>query len=144
MTVSHEEVIVDSGTSYLIMPPTNFMEVYDLLRQTHVCFLSNAGMTFISCFCTDEDYENFPDLTYNIDGTDYKIPRSSYVSMSGTRCTVEIGSARSWNYWILGLNFFEQYYSVFDKTNMKIGFAASIHNDVEEYSLSGASTFLLH
>ena len=30
--VSHEEVIVDSGTSYLIMPPTNFMQVYDLLR----------------------------------------------------------------------------------------------------------------
>ena len=93
-------------------------------------------MTFISCFCTQQSYDAFPDLTYNIDGTDYKVPRSSYVEMQGSRCTVEIASHRSWNYWILGLNFFEQYYSVFDKSNMKIGFAESIHNDVEDYSLT--------
>lgn len=31
------------------------------------------------------------------------------------------------HYWILGLNFFENYYTVFDYENLAIGFADSIH-----------------
>ena len=31
------------------------------------------------------------------------------------------------DYWILGLNFFENYYTVFDYENMQIGFADSIN-----------------
>ena len=119
------------------MPPNNFMEVYNLIRQDNFCFLSQVGMTFISCFCPPDGIDTFPDLTYTIDGVSYLMPASSYVSRDGSRCTVEIAAHRSWNYWILGLNFFEQYYTVFDKTNMKIGFSVSIHNDVESYQQLG-------
>ena len=108
VTITHDEVIVDSGTSYIIMPEVSFMEVYRLVKQTHHCHLSDVGMTIITCNCNPLDVYDFPDLTFTIDGVEYKIPRSSYVSMYGLRsCVVEVAYHVTWDYWILGLNFFE-------------------------------------
>ena len=91
------------------------MDVLALLQQTHTCSMSNVGMVIIQCDCNLLTYYDFPDLTFKMDGIDYKIPRSSYVSMYGYgSCVIEVAYQRGWDYWILGLNFFEQYYAVFD------------------------------
>ena len=86
ISISHDEAIVDSGTSYIIMPEAQFFQVLALLQATHGnCGTSNVGMTIIQCECDLLSYYDFPELTFKIDGIEYRIPRSSYVSMYGYR-----------------------------------------------------------
>lgn len=42
-------------------------------------------------------------------------------------CTVMIMNSPVMTQWILGLNFFSNYYTVFDQENLRVGFAPSIH-----------------
>jgi hypothetical protein len=54
------------------------------------------------------------------------------------------------DYWILGLNFFENYYTVFDYENQQIGFAVSINqgkkasatNDFASWATGSDSTLM--
>ena len=41
-------------------------------------------------------------------------------------CAIGIMSHPMMEFWILGLNFFENYYTVFDQENRRVGFAPSI------------------
>ena len=40
-------------------------------------------------------------------------------------CTLEIMTHANMEVWILGLNFFENYYTIFDQENLQVGFALS-------------------
>jgi hypothetical protein len=70
---------------------------------------------------------SFPDIHFNIDGILYTLPRESYVLVEGSVCALKLMSTASMNVWILGLNFFENYYTIFDQENRRVGFAPSIH-----------------
>ena len=59
-------------------------------------------------------------------GKNYYIPRESYVIDAGSICEIGIMSHSTMQLWILGINFFENYYVVFDQENKKVGFAPSV------------------
>jgi hypothetical protein len=66
-------------------------------------------------------------LKFTIGGKNYFIPRESYViKYMEDVYYLGIMSSSSLNMWILGLNFFENYYTVFDQENKRVGFAPSI------------------
>jgi len=81
------------------------------------------------CGCTEFSFNHFPDLHFQIDDKDYVLPRESYVHFDreGLTCQVNLMTHPSLPIWILGLNFFENYYTIFDQENLKVGFAPSIH-----------------
>jgi len=68
-------------------------------------------------------------LRFNIDGTPYYLPKESYVVRfaSANYCEMKIMKHPIIQVWILGLNFFENYYTVFDQEELRVGFAPSIH-----------------
>lgn len=81
------------------------------------------------CGCTEEQRSQWPDLEYTMDGSKFYIPRDSYVVRQAGTCYMKIMFHKSLPVHIMGLNFFQNYYTVFDQENKKIGFAPSIHQD---------------
>ena len=88
------------------------------------CDISN---TFPSCVLKEEqDFQDFPDLKFVIDGQPYFLPRESYVVYQGSGVYVLlIMSDQNTQEWILGLNFHENYYSIYDQENRQIALALS-------------------
>ena len=66
-------------------------------------------------------------MQFKIDGSIYFLPKESYVIREFGVCSVMIMSSPYMSEWILGLNFFGNYYTVFDQENLKVGFANSIY-----------------
>jgi len=80
-----------------------------------------------ACDCTDAQHKSVEDIHFNINGDDYLIPRDSWFErvQSSQKCVVKFMHGPNKEYWILGLNFFNSYYTVFDYENQAIGFAKS-------------------
>ena len=74
----------------------------------------------------------FPDLKLVIGGVTYFIPRSNYLLYEMGYCGVEILSHPLITDWLLGLNFFENYYTIFDRDNHRVGFAPSKESNVTD------------
>ena len=77
------------------------------------------------CSCTDKQYKKIPDFVFNIDDTKYFLPKESYIIKEVGKCGIGIMSHPTMQIWILGLNFFANYYTVFDQEEGKVGFAIS-------------------
>ena len=80
--------------------------------------------------CKFDDFEKVPDLVFSIGGKIYKIPRESYMIRKykdPNSGYLRIMSPKSTfnHFWILGLNFFDNYYVVFDQEKSRVGFALS-------------------
>lgn len=80
-----------------------------------------------SCDCTLSEQQSIPDIEFDIGGKTYSIPRDKWFERSGNQCVIKFMHGPHKDYWILGLNFFENYYTVFDYEQMRIGFADSIN-----------------
>lgn len=87
----------------------------------------NNNLDFPICPCGDDYQSKFPDLRYVFNGKPYYIPQEAYVYRnSDTTCQILLIQQEGDDEWMLGLNFFTNYYTVYDQTNMKVGFAPSI------------------
>ena len=128
------QMMADTGTSLNMLPEDDFQQIYDhFFKDKFKCHV--LPNTLVSCDCTEEEHQSIPDLTFKIEGDEYVIPRDQWFERSGQTCIIKFMHGPAKQYWILGLNFFNNYYSVFDYEGMKIGFAKS-KNFGEETSSS--------
>lgn len=74
-------------------------------------------MIVCSCDSTADDFGGYSDFILNLNGTNYSIPPKSYLTSYGKFCTVDVMYMSNLSNWVLGLNFFTNYYVVFDVQN---------------------------
>ncbi|XP_041965784.1 gastricsin-like [Alosa sapidissima] len=121
------QAIVDTGTSMLTAPS----QFISYLMQSFGAQQNQNGQATVDC----SQVNSLPTLTFTINGVDFPLPPSAYiisVSPSGENgCSVAITptylpSQNGQPLWILGDVFLREYYSVYDRTNNRVGFATAV------------------
>ena len=86
--------------------------------------------------CDCKSIDEFPDLVFKLDFVNYFVPKESYVFKDYIGyCELGLMSHEDIDVWIFGLNFFENYYTVFDQENYRVGFAPSVTAEKRVYEL---------
>jgi len=86
-----------------------------------------------------------PDLTFTIEKTNYVISKHQYIINRNGHCVLQIAPTGDTGKAYLGINFFENFYGVFDMDNKRVGFAESIYSDLtEDQSSSHTNQILLN
>lgn len=85
--ITMNKTLVDSGTSYISMPQSEFNALYQELKANLTCFKSGLGGTeVIFCLCPDPTFADFPVLTVELGTASYHIPPQSYLTRIGKQC----------------------------------------------------------
>ena len=83
--------------------------------------------TLTACDCTNAQHLRVPAIFFKIGDDEYMISRESWFERRGNQCTIKFMHSPREEQWILGLNFFHNYYAVFDYENQRIGLTPSIN-----------------
>lgn len=130
---SVSQALIDTGTSILIIPTSEFVIFYEMLKKNNNnCIIVNH---VVKCACPDGDISKFPDFIFVFNGVNYTLEPEYYVSQSQHICYLYVGSlVSSGDLWILGDKFMHKYYTVFDGGNLKIGLAEIKKEYIEKYN----------
>ena len=99
------------------VPKSKFRDIVKFLGAT----LNRSTNTYsVSCSILDEGTTN---LVFEISGVAFPVPPSAYINQDPDTlaCTLNLSEQSEW---IFGQTFLSKYYSVYDATNRKIGFAS--------------------
>ncbi|XP_030077409.1 gastricsin [Microcaecilia unicolor] len=116
------QAIVDTGTSPLTVP----QQYMGYLLQYLGAEQNQYGEYLVNC----NNVQNLPTISFVINGVSFPLPPSAYILQNNGYCSVGVEetylpSQNGQPLWILGDVFLRQYYSVFDMSNNRVGFAQS-------------------
>ncbi|XP_033952166.1 gastricsin-like [Pseudochaenichthys georgianus] len=118
--------IVDTGTSTLTAP----RHLIGYIMQIIGAQQSQYGMYTVDC----SQLNNLPTLSFVVSGVSLHLPPSAYIThrnQNGKQfCSVDIGhtnlpSRNGQPLWIFGDVLLREYYSIYDRTNNRLGFASA-------------------
>ena len=109
------------------------MVFQSILSANSPCGLDQALGGLLSCECSAlQTYLSYPSIKLTVDGnTVYTLTRENYITRRGSQCIVKIMSMQfpktpiESRFWVMGLSFFNNYYTIFDPQRMQVGFAES-------------------
>ncbi|XP_039472484.1 pepsin A-like [Oreochromis aureus] len=108
------QAIVDTGTSLIVGPQGDIDNINYWLGAS-----SQNGEYMVSC----NNIGQMPDVTFNINGQQFTLPASVYISPSQNYGCLTGFSGQGTNLWILGDVFLRQYYSIFNRGQNMVGLA---------------------
>lgn len=100
------------------VPKSKFRDIVKFLGAT---LINRSTKTYsVSCSILEEGTTN---LVFEISGVSFPVPPSAYINQNPDTlaCTLNLSEQSEW---IFGQTFLAKYYSVYDATNKKIGFAS--------------------
>lgn len=124
--------IIDTGTSYVLMPPTDAQALHALIPGS----VASGEYYNIPCTAT-------ANVQFTFSGVAYSVSPKDYVGKpTGNLCTSNIIGHQAFgpNEWILGDVFLKNVYSVFDYDKERIGFGTMNGVAVSSSSAAGASS----
>ena len=114
--------IIDTGTSYILSPNEEIVEVMYWISKYGKCALIYDSLV---CECTQTDWDTvFPNLTFGIGDYSFSLKPKSYFKRENGECVLLVKSLGPKNFWILGDVFLRNFYTIFDMENNKIGFVS--------------------
>lgn len=127
--VTTKQVIIDTGTSYALMPSSDFRKIQQyFISEGHQCTFENTFFNQFVCQCSDEQYKSYPSIDVKIDERLYTLGPQNYIDRTIDICSFKVMTSQMSGdsaFWIMGLTFFQNYYTVFDLENQRIGIAES-------------------
>ena len=130
--VESQYAIVDTGTTYIGIPSDHYTDVMKWITKDRSDCVKESSSSSSIYLCTDtmNPYKNLPNLhllVQDSDGETIKLTLTpkQYVDDDGQLGFMSL----SLTVWILGDTFLKNYYSVFDDSNSRIGFARSKSHD---------------
>lgn len=127
-------MLPDTGTSFISLPEKTMNSLLSVMHDVYGTGEPNLYPVGLwGARCTVEQYDAMPDLTFTIDSTQYVISKHQYLINRNGHCVLQIAPTGDTGKAYLGINFFENYYGVFDMDNKRVGFAESIYSDLSEH-----------
>ncbi|XP_040894732.1 gastricsin-like [Toxotes jaculatrix] len=116
------QAIVDTGTSMLTAPS----QLMGSIMQSIGAQQNQYGAYVVDC----GQVNNLPTLSFVISGVTFPLPPSAYIMQNGYQCSVGISptylpSRDGEPLWIFGDVFLREYYSVYDRSYNRVGFATA-------------------
>nr|P56272.1 RecName: Full=Pepsin-2B; AltName: Full=Pepsin IIB [Gadus morhua]1AM5_A Chain A, PEPSIN [Gadus morhua] len=112
------QAIVDTGTSKIVAPVSALANIMKDIGASE-----NQGEMMGNC----ASVQSLPDITFTINGVKQPLPPSAYIEGDQAFCTSGLGSSgvpsNTSELWIFGDVFLRNYYTIYDRTNNKVGFA---------------------
>jgi len=85
------QAIVDTGTSYILMPSDDFSEFRKVIEPGRSCYFDSENTGLFTCWCITDTHSDFPDFSIRLsDGQYYKIPSTSYMMRQNYKCYFKI------------------------------------------------------
>ena len=107
------------------MPYDDFKRFVQVFDDEYYCYWEQDWYV---CNCTTDQYNLYTDINIQIDDYLYTMTRRNYIEIWENQCYFKVMTIKedtNYGFWIVGLNFFHNYYSVFDIDNQRIGFSVS-------------------
>ncbi|KAM9838004.1 pepsin A-like [Aulostomus maculatus] len=108
------QAIVDTGTSLVVGPQSSISVINSWVGAS-----SQNGDYVVNCNTVGQ----MPDVTFHINGQQFPLPASAYVSQSPySGCRTGFGNGGQ-SLWILGDVFIREYFSIFNRAQNMVGLA---------------------
>jgi len=140
-----KHMILDSGLTYALIPTEDFKILTTLLDSKYgvKCASSSKDKNTAQVNpsdCTCKDFNALPDLNMKVladkedkTGKVLSIPRELYIRDKGEgKCRLllnpndmQVGANYGDNYWIMGDQFMQKYYTIYDHANWRMGLVES-------------------
>ncbi|XP_041083520.1 pepsin A-like [Polyodon spathula] len=114
------QAIVDTGTARIVGPTSDINNIFAYVGATERQY---GLQSIVNC----NSLGSMPDVTFKINGYQFSLPPSAYVSQEGSSCTTGFGLNGNNQLWILGDVFIREWFSIFDRGNNRIGLAKAVH-----------------
>ncbi|XP_041083519.1 pepsin A-like [Polyodon spathula] len=109
--------IIDTGTSLVVGPTNDINNIKAWVGAT----TNQNGQSTVNC----NSIGSLPVVTFTINGIDFPLPSSAYVSQRSSGCSTGFSGSND-QLWILGDVFIREYYAIFDRSNNMIGLAQAV------------------